>query len=166
MFELKRLHHESVGAALKKAEHYRLLNQPRQAESICLDVLACEPENQPALILLLLARTDQFGRSAGCGIDEARQLLPQITGEYERTYYAGIICERWGKAALANERPRSGEVAYDWMRQAMEWYEKAETLREEGNDDPLLRWNACARLIMRHRHVRSAEDEDFHPLLE
>jgi hypothetical protein len=31
----------------------------------------------------------------------------------------------------------------------MAGYEKAEALREPGNDDAVLRWNTCARLIMR-----------------
>ena len=37
MYELKRLHEGSLDAAIARAEHYRLLNEPAQAESICLD---------------------------------------------------------------------------------------------------------------------------------
>ena len=58
MSELKTLSTEAVPAALEKAEHYRLLNEPEEAESICQDVLAADPANQRALIVLLLARTD------------------------------------------------------------------------------------------------------------
>ena len=60
MFELKHIGPEAIPAALDKAERYRLLNQPDAAESICEDVLAVDPDNQPALITLLLALTDQF----------------------------------------------------------------------------------------------------------
>ena len=94
MFELKKLSKEGVEAALKKAEQYRLLNEPRQAESICLDILEVAPESQPTLILLLLARTDQFARELGARVENARELLPRLVGDYEKAYYAGIICER------------------------------------------------------------------------
>jgi len=165
MFELKKLSHEGIDAALEKAGQYRLLNEPRQAESICLDVLAVAPENQPALILLLLARTDQFVRELGARVDQARELLPRLSGDYEQAYYAGIICERWGKAKLAGH-PGSGEMAYDWLRKAMSLYEQAERFQPPGNDEALLRWNTCARIIMDHDHVEPNADRDFEPLLE
>ena len=165
-FELKRLHADSIPSAIKRAEHYRLLNEPLQAESICLDILECEPRNQRALIVLLLARTDQFGEAAGTRVEDARQLLPELESEYDRTYYAGIICERWARATLRGNSPGAGPAAYDWLHQAMSCYEKAQELGEKGNDDPLLRWNSCARQIMREPHVRPASDEGFHPLLE
>jgi len=50
MAELKRLHKDAIPAALEKAERYRLLNEPGEAESICLDILAVDPDNQRALI--------------------------------------------------------------------------------------------------------------------
>lgn len=165
-FELKRLHADGVEAAVEKAEHYRLLNEPCQAESICLDVLEFDPGHQRALVLLLLARTDQFTKEGGARVEDARQLLPALRSEYERAYYAGIICERWAKALLERSVPGSGSTVHDWLRQAMDWYESAEAHRQPGNDDPLLRWNACVRLLMRHDHVRPSRDEDFRPLLE
>ena len=55
MFELKRLSEEAIPAALEKATRYRLLNEPAEAESICHDVLQIDPENQQALVVLLLA---------------------------------------------------------------------------------------------------------------
>ena len=64
MFQLKPIAKTSIPRALEKAERYRLLNEPRQAESICLDILAVDSSNQAALIILLLALTDQFGESA------------------------------------------------------------------------------------------------------
>ena len=59
-FEPKPISRESVPAALQKAERYRIINDPSSAESICLDVLTVDPENQQALVTLLLAITDQF----------------------------------------------------------------------------------------------------------
>src|SRR5574338_465203 len=98
--ELKPITRAGVTAALQKAERYRLLNDSACAESICLDVLACEPDNQQALITLLLAITDQFWDEMSSGVQRAREVLPRLTDEYKRAYYAGIICERRGKAQL------------------------------------------------------------------
>lgn len=159
MFELKPLSHEGIEAALRKAERYRLLNEPWQAESICLDILAVEPDNQQALIVLLLALTDMFASERNADVGEARALLPRLRGEYERAYYAGIICERRASALLERGTSGAGPIIYDWFRQAMEWYEKAEDLRPAGNDDALLRWNTCARTIMKHDRVRPATEE-------
>ena len=80
-------------------------------------------------------------------------------GEYERAYYAGIICERRAKARLKRGGPGSGYVAYDSLREAMSWFQKAEALRPAGNDDSILRWNACVRILERHPHVMPAPRE-------
>jgi hypothetical protein len=166
MFQLKRLSREAIAAALEKAEQYRLLNEPRLAESICLDVLEVDAHHPRALTCLLLARTDQFTEEGGARVEDARAALERLAGEYERLYYAGIICERWARALLAGNRPGRGPAVYDWFRQAMDWYEKAERLRPAGHDEPLLRWNTCARTIMRHADVRPEHAEEFRPLLE
>jgi hypothetical protein len=164
MFELKPLSREAIPKALEKAERYRLLNEPGESESICLDILRIDPESQPALVMLLLARTDQFERSA-VGVNQAREVLPRLEGEYDRAYYAGIICERRAKA-LAQSGPGAERVAYDWFREAMSWYEKAEAIRPPGNDDALLRWNTCARILMRNPHMRPVSEERSEPPLE
>jgi hypothetical protein len=166
MFQLKPLSREGIDAALRKAERYRLLNEPWQAESICLDILEVDAENQPALIVLLLALTDQFASERNVDVAQARSILPRLQGAYERAYYAGIICERRASALLERGTSGAGPIAYDWFRQAMTWFEQAEQLRPPGNDDALLRWNTCARAIMKHAHVRPAEDERAALLLE
>ena len=148
VFELKPLSREGIQAALEKAMRYRLLNEPGEAESICHDVLRTEPENQQALVTLLLALTDRFSKGYAVGLTQAREILPRLRDPYEQAYYAGIICERRAKAQLQRGAPGCGFEAYEFLREAMEWYEKAETLRRSGNDDALLRWNACARIIM------------------
>ena len=164
MFDLKRISPEAVPLALEKAERYRLLNEPDLAESICLDVLEIDPENQQALVMLLLALTDQFStRRADC-FNAAQAVVPRLKGEYERLYYSGIIWERHGFARANEGGPRSGPVAYGWVRRAMEYYEQAEPLRPRGNDDALLRWNTCVRLCQHYR-LGPEPEEMFKPVL-
>ena len=97
-------------------------------------------------------------------IRASAEILPRLREEYERTYYAGIICERRAKAQLAQGAPGCGANAFDGLREAMNWYEKAEAVRAPGNDDALLRWNACARFIMHDRHLVPMTDERGEPL--
>ncbi len=146
-FELKRLSEDHVGSAIERAEHYRLLNAPEQAESICLDVLEIEPESQKAIALLILSMTDQFGSRKSAPATEVRKLLKRLTGKYDQAYYAGLIHEREGNALL--DRGPSRIFAYDAYRSAMTCFEKADELSEESNNDPILRWNSCARTITR-----------------
>src|SRR5919109_3950728 len=166
MFELKRLSKDGVDAALQKAERYRLLNEPWQAESICRDVLRVDPDNQHAVTTLVLAITDQFSTEGAHRMEEARSLLQELKSEYARCYYAGIICERRGMAQLNRHAVGSGYIAYDWLRQAMGWYQKAEALRPAGNDESILRWNTCVRLIERHDQLREAPEAEVPIQLE
>ena len=159
MSELKRLHKDAVPAALEKAERYRLLNEPGEAESICLDVLAVEPENQQAVITLLLALTDRFEKGYSVSDTQTKELLGRMKSEYDRAYYAGIVAERRAKAKLRQNTPDCRFQAYDLLREAMESFEKAEPLRPTGNDDAILRWNTCARIIARNNLVARAEEE-------
>lgn len=150
-FTLKTIATDGIPQALEKAERYRLLNDPAQAESIYRDVLAIDADNQDALRALILALTDQFGaHAAGDAAREARTHVSALRDEYERAYYTGIVFERETRAYLCRPNVvRSG--AYDGFRHAMEWYERAETLRPPGNVDAVLRWNSCARAIARER---------------
>ena len=159
MPELKKLSKEAIPAALEKANRYRLLNEPAEAESICLDVLHTDPENQEAIITLMLALTDRFTRGYGVSDTQAKELLSRIKGEYDRAYYTGIFAERRAKAKLSQHTPDCRFQAYDLFRDAMEWFHKAEAMRPPGNDDALLRWNTCARIIERNRLVPREEEE-------
>lgn len=161
-FDLKSISNEGVPKALEKAERYRLLNEPSLAESICLDILAVLPAHQQALISLLLARTDQFG--SGVTVESAQEVLRRIEGEYERAYYAGLIWERKGHAHLRQGGLSSNANTYHALREAMQHYERAETLRPAGNDDAILRWNACARVLMRHPEIRPLPHSEFQPI--
>src|SRR4029434_946440 len=162
MFDLKPITKESVPRAMQKAERYRLLNEPAEAESICLDVLQVDPQNQQALITLLLALTDQFDQ--GLPTDRAQELLIQLKSEYERAYYGAIICERRAKALLKASGPGSHSMAYDWFCDAMMGYEKAESIHPPDNDDAMLRWNACARILKSHPDIKPPEEKIEAPL--
>jgi tetratricopeptide (TPR) repeat protein len=157
MFELKPIHREAVPNALRKAELYRLLNESAQAESICYDILQVDPDNQRALTTLLLALTDQFDQ--GIPVNSPQELLPRLHGEYEQAYYAGIIYERKARAQLTGGIPGGGFVAYELLREAMFWYERAEAIRPPDNDDATLRWNACVRTISARRLEARLEEK-------
>jgi hypothetical protein len=113
---------------------------------------------------LLLAVTDRFGKGYGVSDTQTKELLSRVKGEYERAYYTGILAERRAKAKLAQGTPGSRHYAYDGFREAMSWFEKAEMLRPPGNDDALLRWNTCARIIEKNRLVPREEDNVEPPL--
>jgi hypothetical protein len=163
MWELKAISRNAVPEALAKAERYRLLNEAVEAESICQDVLRVDPENQEALITLLLAITDQFDQRVPFA--RAHEAAQRLKGEYERAYYGGIVCERAAKCELGHGRYGSGPMVYERLRKAMSLYERAEALRPPGNDDSLLRWNACARLLMANPQLRPAEEPAPEPIL-
>jgi hypothetical protein len=161
-FQLKPISKAAVGEALEKAKRYRLLNEPSLAESICLDVLDVEPENQRALVTLLLAITDQFGH--GAAVVRARELLPRLRSDYEQQYYAGIVWERSAHAQLRKGAPSASFSAYEAFVHAMECYEMAIELQPVGNDDAILRWNTCARILMRNPDLRPLPDAEFQPI--
>lgn len=161
--ELKLLSSEGIPSALAKGERYRLLGQPWEAENIYLDVLAIDPDNQEAVVGLLLALTDQFEHGLPGTVQRAGDALSRLHGEYERAYYRGIICERRAKVVLRQVRLGAGPMAYELLQEAKLWYEKAEPLRPPGNDDALLRWNACVRLMQRSPQVVPAPEERYQP---
>jgi len=157
MFELKPLHQNAIHSALEKAERYRLLNEPGAAESIYLDVLAIDPDNQDALEGIVLAMSDRFGKDYAIGDARVTEYLMRIRGDYERNYFSGIMYERRAKAVLA----RDGVGAYELFRQAMECFQTAEKMRPAGNDDAILRWNGCARIIAANSLAPREMGHDF-----
>jgi hypothetical protein len=163
---LKRIARDAVPRALEKAERYRLLNEPGEAESICRDVLAVEPDHPSALVTLLLSLTDQFASGARDRVAEAGAIAARLRDPYERAYYAGIVCERRGKATIEGADPGAVPNAYGWIREAMKRFEEAEAIRPPGNEDAILRWNACARLLERHRDRWAGLEEAPEPQIE
>ncbi|MEQ1762536.1 MAG: hypothetical protein ABL984_05240 [Pyrinomonadaceae bacterium] len=157
MFELKPISTEAIPAALDKANRYRLLNEPSAAESIYLDILAVEPDNQEAIKNLVLAMSDRFGKDYAVGDTHINEYVAKLRDEYQRAYYTGIVYERRAKATLA----KGGLQAYELFVQAMEWFEKADSMAGDGNEESKLRWNGCARIINRNKlqpHVMGASD--------
>ncbi len=166
MPKLKPLNPPAIGRALERAERYRLLNEPVEAESICLDVLEAEADNPKALVMLLLSLTDQFDEGESGVVARAQKVASQLPDEYERAYYAGIVAERRAKAQLRRGAPGSSYAAYASLRDALALFEKAEAVRPAGNDDAILRYNTCVRILERNPGLSEAPREDREPPLE
>jgi hypothetical protein len=166
MLTLKPLSNDSIPSALVKAKHYRLLNEPWQAESICRDILNVDSQNQTAILYLILAISDQFALGEISAEREAKELCEQLTGPYDQKYFRGIIEERAGKAALKRTTPRAKYIAYEYYRKAMMYYEEAEAIRPEKNEDAVLRWNACVRRIQEYKLQPAPEEDRVQPFLE
>jgi hypothetical protein len=147
MAQLKPIAREAIPFALDRAQRYRLLNEPMEAESICRDVLAADPANKEAMVTLLLALTDQFETEYVTALGRAKEVLPRLASSYDRAYYEGIIHERWAKAEASKGVPV--HLVAGWFRQAMRAYESAEALTTADNPDPALRYNTCARILER-----------------
>jgi hypothetical protein len=158
MFTLKMLAKEAIPVALEKAERYRMLKEPFETESICRDILAVDPGNQKALITLLLALTDSFKDQLNPAFHQAEEILPFLGEQFCKAYYGGIICERRAKVHLSRHEPGSGKLAYEWLRKAMARYEQALQTCSPGNQEALLRWNTCARIIMENPSLAPAEE--------
>ncbi len=136
---------ELVGRALKRAEHYRLLNEPAQAESICRDIVAVDPEHEKAWVCLLLSLTDQFPVDMSDALAQAKLALAQIKDVYLQAYYQGMLHERWGRANW--QHGRGSQAVSSWIRQAMQSYQQAMEMAPADDPDPTLRWNTCARML-------------------
>jgi hypothetical protein len=146
-FTLKRISPDAIDHSVERAEHYRLLNDPEQAESICLDILAVDDRNERARITLILSLTDQFRRGLGShGVRRAKEHVRKLSGDYERAYYLGLVAERQGRAHLLHGGMQR-TFAYEGLHEAMHHYEQANELKPPGVDDAILRWNACVRTI-------------------
>jgi hypothetical protein len=166
MFELKTLSKEAIPKALAKAEHYRLLNEPLEAESICLDILEVDPDNQQALVTLLLALTDKFKHQLNPAFDQAQKVLGRLGDRYCKAYFGGIMYERRAKVHLDRGVPGAGQLAYEWFRKAMDSYEQALKTCSPGNQDAILRWNTCARILMQNPEVVPPQKEAGEQMLE
>jgi tetratricopeptide (TPR) repeat protein len=164
MFSLKPISRDSVNGALAKAERYRLLNEPNEAESICRDILEVDPANQSARVSLILALTDQIHQN-NSAFAIAMSALSGLDTEYDRAYYAGIAWERRAKACHEAGPRGSGGYIYDWLVKALRLFEEAERLRPSGNDDAILRWNACVRFLDRHKELRPKTEEVLEPIV-
>lgn len=144
-FQLKSISKSGIAEAISKVELYRYLNEPEEAESICHDILAIEPGHQLALRLLGLAITDQFTGSPSDRYAEAEKFFRSLTDPYEQLYYMGILHERRAKAQL--RAGRSPHTLLPLFEEAMRCFAEAEKIRPANNDDAILRWNRCVRIL-------------------
>lgn len=163
MFATKPISPESVAGALSKAERYRLLNEPGEAESICRDILEIEPDNHQALVSLILSLTDQIPEEARA-FANAQSTIAQLQSPYDRAYYSGIAWERRAKARHLGGGQGARQYVYDWIVTALRFFEEAERLRVPGNDDAVLRWNACVRFL-EHKQLSPQIEEAPEPIV-
>ncbi len=154
--KLKSISQAGINTAIAKAERYRYLNEPEEAESICRDILAVDPLHQSAQRILGLAITDQFTGGVKDRFAEAAALFTGLVDEYSRLYYTGILHERHAKSQLRAGRPALA-IAVEF-EEAMTHFERAEKMRPSGNDESILRWNRCARLLETLPQPSAAEE--------
>jgi hypothetical protein len=146
--QLKSISKAGIPEAIAKVELYRYLNEPEEAESICRDILAIDADHQLARRMLGLSITDQFVGDTGDRFAEGRVLFQGLRDPYERFYYTGLLLERRAKAQL-----RAGSAAHVLLplfEEALHCFAEAEKIRPAGNDDSILRWNRCVRLLESH----------------
>ena len=143
--QLKSISKAGIPEAIAKVELYRYLNEPEEAESICHDILAVDPDHQFARRMLGLAITDQFIGATSDRYAEVQGIFQNLRDPYERHYYSGLLHERRAKAQLlVGYAPH---VLLPLIEEAMRCFAEAEKIRPAGNDDSILRWNRCVRLL-------------------
>ena len=163
-FKLKTISKAGIPEAISKVELYRSLNEPEEAESICRDILAAEPEHQLALRLLGLSITDQFCGDASDRYREVEDLFQSLVERYERLYYMGLLLERRAKAQMLVGRPP--HTLAPLFGEAMRCFAEAEMIRPSGNDDAILRWNRCARLLQSHPGFHEEKESEAFDALD
>ncbi len=151
-YGLKKLTHANLEAAIAKAAHYRDLNQPEEADSICRDVLAVDEAHQMAWKLLGLAITDRLGTGQVGLLEEAIAAFENLVDEYERVYHIGVAWERAAKAHAERNEAHSAVTSFE---HTLGLFQKAERLRPD-SPDPVLRWNRCVRLLSNNATLRAA----------
>ena len=142
---LKPISKGGIAEAISKVELYRYLNEPEEAESICRDILAVDPDHQLARRMLGLTITDQFTGDAADRYAEVHTIFQGLRDPYDRLYYTGLLHERRAKAQL--HAGRSAHILLPLVEEAMRCFAEAEKIRPQGNDDSILRWNRCVRLL-------------------
>lgn len=158
-YKLKSISKAGIAEATAKVDLYRYLNEPEEAESICRDILAIDPQHQLALRLLGLTMTDQFAGRSSDRYHEVEETVQKLSERYERLYYTGILHERRAKAQLRAGQPP--HTVLPLLDRALECFGEAEQIRPEGNDDAILRWNRCVRLLQTPGYVWEEEFAGF-----
>jgi hypothetical protein len=154
--QLKTISRAGIAEAIAKAELYRYLNEPEEAESICRDILSVDSGHQLARRLLGLTITDQFTGHSDDRYAEVAEIFQGLRDAYERYYYTGLLHERRAKAQLHSGY--SAHILLPLVENAMRCFGEAEKIRPPGNDDSILRWNRCVRLLQGRPDFRVERD--------
>ena len=158
--KLHAIHTDAIELALEKAKQYRSLLEPEIAESICLDILHIEPDNQQALVVYILALSDQLNhRGKQSQIKAIQTAITKLESEYQQQYYAGLLHER--RARFLISQPMSHSFAYEYLIEAMQYYQQAQKMSPEHNDEAILRWNSCVRTIQKEKLKPRRDSEDI-----
>jgi hypothetical protein len=153
--KLKTISKSGIGEAIAKAELYRYLNEPEEAESICRDILVADPHHMLGLRTLGLTITDQFTGAPGDRYAEVEKIFQSLKDPYEKQYYTGLLCERRVKAQL--RAGRAPHTLLPLLERALQCFAEAEKIHPPGNDDAILRWNRCVRLLQSQPEFESEE---------
>lgn len=157
--KLKTISKSGIAEAITKAELYRYLNEPEEAESICRDILAVDPTHALGLRTLGLSMTDQFTGGAEDRYAEVESIFQRLQDPYERHYYTGLLCERRVKAQLRSGR--APHTLLPLLERALQCFGDAERIQPPGNDDAILRWNRCVRLLQSQPEFEAEEVASF-----
>jgi hypothetical protein len=157
--KLKTISKSGIPEAIAKAELYRYLNEPEEAESICRDVLAADPKHMLGLRTLGLAITDQFTGGPADRYGEVEKVFQSLVDPYERVYYLGLLYERRVKAQLRGGR--APHTLLPLLEKALQCFAEAETIHPPGNDDAILRWNRCVRMLQSQPDFEAEEAVSF-----
>jgi tetratricopeptide (TPR) repeat protein len=157
--KLKTISKSGIPEAIAKAELYRYLNEPEEAESICRDVLVADPKHALGLRTLGLAITDQFTGGPADRYREVEAIFQSLADAYERHYYCGLLYERRVKAQLRSGR--APHTLLPLLEKALQCFEDAEKVHPPGNDDAILRWNRCVRLLHSQPDFETEETVSF-----
>jgi len=161
--ELKPLGTRNLATAVTLAKHYRDLNQPEEAESICRDILVVAPENDDALRTLGLAMTDRFPSAWMTLFDDACAAFAKLKSDYERVYYTGVAWERYAKAQLEAGRAHNAIHAFE---EAITRFEQADKLCSPDDPLPVLHYNRCVRALTQHPEILRASLVPHEPEFE
>lgn len=157
---LQNIHADSIDLALERARQYRSLLEPEIAESICLDILNIDPGNQAAMVVYILALSDQISTSGSQSpFQQIDNAIEQLSSDYKKMYYTGIVHERRARFMLT--QPMSRAFAYDYFIKALDCFQHAENMRPDHNDEAILRWNSCVRTIQREKLQPLSEGDDI-----
>ncbi len=157
--EYHKIDKDSIEDVLERAKQYRSLLQPDMTISICMDIFAVDKNNQEALVIYILALTDQLSQSESkVHQKKITDSIKRLDSKFLQHYYSGIFFERQARSLLKHSMSRS--FAYEAFIEAIAEFEIAEKMAPEHCADPILRYNSCIRTIKKENlQTRQEFDE-------